>query len=762
MTQTGLIASCLFLALLSLPAFGQDDWSASDLTVLEQPADHMMEDYLTGMIDDRFLARDELLESLNTREDWAGHMETIREFLRSETGPFPERTPLNARTTGRIERADYVVEKVLFESRPNFLVSGNLYLPRKYPGRRPAVLNVIGHYAEGKSAEHVQRRCLAQARKGFVALAIDGIGQGERQIQAYTRESKHRPLASNMPGGVHKTIGLQAFLSGTHSFNIMAWDAIRAIDYLVARPEVDPEQIGCTGASGGGMLTTYILPFEPRIKVAIPTCNPNTYSYHVHLPSGSDHENVFFGAFAAGIDMRGDPLFTHAPKPLLINATSDDHLNPPRGTWELGGWLDRVYRVFEAPDKFRVSMTEGPHGYLKEQREAAYAWLLRWMGSDSGSAQESDSPIEKEEDLWSTPEGDVYRLANSRGPHALVTEYLADHRPPPPVVRTGADLDNLRKNLRADLAKLLRIEAIDGPPQFELQPARVVGNRRLTPIQLRPEQGVVLPAILVESGKPYAESRNKQPDVGKKVWQRKETRDGPWLESETILPRGPLVVYLHEAGKAAIVRDSNIVDELLDQGLRILAVDLRGTGETGPGIESRHWDFLAGKPILGQRVGDICSCVQWLSRPSMRASGVSIWAQGVNAVYAAFAALWCEDVSGLMLEDPLISFESVVSTRLPGYGDEILLPGVLELFDLPQIYRVLAPKRITLLDALLGDKSRASAQELETAYDAVASAYRATGKPDHWNIRYGSTPEARAELITTFMEGMSAPAETGR
>ena len=76
----------------------------------------------------------------------------------------------------------------------------------------------------------------------------------------------------------------------------------------------------------------------------------------------------------------------------------------------------------------------------------------------------------------------------------------------------------------------------------------------------------------------------------------------------------------------------------------------------------------------------------------MRASGVSIWAQGVNAVYAAFAALWCEDVSGLMLEDPLISFESVVSTRLPGYGDEILLPGVLELFDLPQIYRVLAPK----------------------------------------------------------------------
>ncbi len=753
MTRTWLTISLSLAACCSQPAAAQNDWSATDLTVLERPADHMIERYLTALIDDQFLARDELLESLDSREKWARHIDRIRQFLRSETGPFPDRSPLNARTTRRFERDDYVVENVLFESRPNFLVSGNLYLPKNRQGRRPAVLNVIGHYAEGKSAEHVQRRSIEQARKGFVAFAIDSLGQGERRIEAYTREAKPRPLASNLPGGVHKTIGLQAFLAGTHSFNIMAWDAIRAIDYLVSRPEVDPEQIACTGASGGGMLTTYLLPFEPRIKVAIPTCNPNTYSYHVHLPSGSDHENVLFGAFAAGIDMRGDPLFAHAPKPLLINATSDDHLNPPRGTWELGAWLDRLYGVLDAPTRFQVSMTQGPHGYLRKPREAAYAWLLRWMGDGSASSAESDSPIEKEEDLWAAPGGDVYQLAESREPHQVITEYLRNNRPPSRKAGTSADLTDLRRDLRSELASLLRIEPVNGPPQFEEAPARTLAGRSLTPLRLRPEQGIVLPAVLIESLKRTGEE---------KVWQRKETRSGPWVESPNVFPSGAVVVYLNEAGKEAIVRDSAVVDDLLDRGVRILAVDLRGMGETAPGRESWHWDYLAGKPIFGQRVQDICACVEWLRRPSVRATSVSIWAQGVTATYAPFAALWCDGVDGLILEAPLISFESVVSTRLPAYGDEILVPGVLERFDLARLYQGLAPTPITLINPLLGDKSAASTHEIRASYGAVETAYALVGQREQWNVRTGAATRERAEAISALILQGAAPTGVNR
>ena len=105
-------------------------------------------------------------------------------------------------------------------------------------------------------------------------------------------------------------------------------------------------------------MTTYILPFEPRITVAIPACNPNTWSHRVHANLATDHEQVFPSAFAAGIDPRGDPLFCHVPKPLLINATSNDNLNPTAGVWELNGWLEKAYASHHESERFKTTMVE--------------------------------------------------------------------------------------------------------------------------------------------------------------------------------------------------------------------------------------------------------------------------------------------------------------------------------------------------------------------------------------------------------------------
>lgn len=105
------------------------------------------------------------LSKLHTAEDWKRHADFIRKSLASWTGDFPARNPLNARVTGRIERQDYVMEKILFESRPRFLASANLYLPKGSSKRCPAVLNVIGHSPAGKATDQVQRRSIAQARK---------------------------------------------------------------------------------------------------------------------------------------------------------------------------------------------------------------------------------------------------------------------------------------------------------------------------------------------------------------------------------------------------------------------------------------------------------------------------------------------------------------------------------------------------------------------------------------------------------------------
>src|SRR5680860_1690402 len=156
----------LVLVLLLIHSFldGQNSISVEDITVLDEPADTMMKSYLTGIVDRQFAARDSLLSTLKSARDWDMRAQTIRDSMASWTGPFPDRTPLNARVTGRLERDGYTIEKILFESRPGYLVSGNLYLPEDLSSPRPAHLNVIGHVQDGKANERYQRMSVAQVK----------------------------------------------------------------------------------------------------------------------------------------------------------------------------------------------------------------------------------------------------------------------------------------------------------------------------------------------------------------------------------------------------------------------------------------------------------------------------------------------------------------------------------------------------------------------------------------------------------------------
>ncbi|HUU29036.1 MAG TPA: acetylxylan esterase [archaeon] len=713
MKNSRLIILLICLPCFHLPVFGQEHRSAAEFTVLDQPADRMMDHYLTSIIDSQFALRDSLLGTLKTTADWDRRAQVIRDSILSWTGPLPEKTPLNARITGRLEREDYLIEKIVFESRPSFPVSASLYLPKGHPGRRAAVLNVIGHSAEGKATGHVQRRSISQAKKGFVALTIDGIGQGERRIADYASYG-------SLPGSVHRVVGMQAFLSGTHLFNFMVWDAIRAVDYLCTRPEVDSERIGITGTSGGGMMTTYILPFEPRIEVAVPACNPNTWSYRVHAGLATDHEQVFFSSFTAGIDPRGDPLFTHVPKPLLINATTDDDLNPPGGVWALSTWLYRAYAAHGAPDRFQTSMVKAPHDYNREQREVTYAWMLKWLGGDPADFPEGDFPVEKEEDLRCAPSGNVYLEEGSLEPHDLVKSFLDQHRPGWGAVKSAEDLRTHRERLCQSIKYLLRIEDPTTAPTAEIKAPRWFAGGKLTPVILGPEKGIVLPGV--------------------------------WLEPQNSSERGPVVLFLHDEGKIALAGKESLARALLDKKFRILAVDLRGTGETAPGLEDRFWDFLAGKPIAGGRVTDICACLEWLKSKKANPDSIYIWASGVSGLWAVLASAISQGVSGLILEDLLCSFESAVSVRLPAYNQEIIVPGVLRHFDLPQVFQALAPRKVSLVNPLMGDKSPALKSELDRTYSRVKETYQALGAGGAWSVATGVSGQRKAGVILSFFK----------
>ena len=691
------IASLTFILLIVLSSASGQEISIKDITVLKEPADTMMKSYLTHLVDQQFSRRDSLLALLKSASAWDSRAQTIRDSMVSWTGPFPARTSLNARTTGVIDRKDYVIEKIIFESRADFLVSGNLYIPKNLSSPGPAVLNVIGHFKEGKAADVMQRLSIAQVRNGFVAFTIDCMGQGERQI--------YDAGAS----GAHGIIGMQAFISGTHVFNLMVWDAIRAIDYLVTRPEVDPEKIGITGHSGGGMMSTYILPFEPRITVAVPTCNPNTWLNRVHANLGSDHEQVFFGAFASAIDPRGDPLFTHVPKPLLINATTRDPLNPPQGVWALSNWLFKSYSAHGVPEKFATTMIEAGHDYNQEQREVTNAWMLRWTQSGVEEFWEEDIAIEEEQDLWAARMGSVYNEPASRHPHAWVQDYLTEHKATWPSVQTEKALKQHKARMATLTKNVLYTNTDDIGVKADFEAPRYVGDITIRPFILQPEERIILPGILLE---PKAKQLNKD-----------------------------VILYINENGKSDILKDMDVINDVIKEGYTICAIDLRGFGETAPDLSNKFWDFLAGKPIFGQRVRDVLATIQWLKESDIKAKNIKYWGTGMGALYGAFAGVLTDDISEFVLEDPLLSFENVVHTEIPRYGHEIILPGILKKFDMPQVYQALSPRPLTLINPKSGDKTTSDKSNIEIMEKSVLPAYKATGKQQGWRLQILSEEE---------------------
>jgi dienelactone hydrolase len=681
--------------------FGQNNLSQEDITVLKEPADTMMRSYLTHIVDKQFAVRDSLLSTLKSARDWDMRAQTIRDSMISWTGPFPERAPLNARVTGRLERGDYVIEKILFESRPDYLVSANLYLPKNIPGLRPAHLNVIGHAQDGKANERYQRMSIAQVKNGFIVLTIDQLGQGERGLLS-----------------AHRNVGAQAFISGTHVYNFMVWDAIRAVDYLVSRPEVDAEKICITGSSGGGMMTTYLLPFEDRIAVAVPTCNPNTWSHRVHANLATDHEQVFFGAFAGNIDPRGDPLFAHVPGPMLLNTTTDDGLNPPRGVWELSTWLYKSYSAHGVPEKFTTSMVRAGHAYNREPREITYAWMLRWTGNDASGFWEADAPLEKEEDLWAATGGSVFNEPGSRRAQELVFDYLREHKAGWEAVRTADAVKDHKMEMAGLIEKVLNTSLDDISVKHDIKETRSVGDINIRSYILEPEAGIILPGVL--------------------------------LESKRNIPDQDVILYMNEKGKTEIIQEMDIVKGILNKGYRIFAVDLRGMGETSPDMARKFWDFLAGKPIFGQRVRDVLTITEWLKGPEVEARNIKLWGTGMCSLYGAFAGVIDDDISGFILEEPLISFESVVQVKVPGYNHEVLLPGILEKFDMPQVYQALCPRPVSVINPYLGDKTPAGESELKTIDQPVLTTYKGVGNQNAWSIRKMSIGERQKNILSLF------------
>ena len=283
----------------------------------------------------------------------------VRETLLDILGGLPDyHGPLHAKVTGRIEADGFVIEKVLFESLPGFFVTADVYRPER-PGRYPGVLLQSGHTQEGKPEP--QRLAANLALKGFVALAFDPIGQGERE-QTWDPQLQGALAGWSVPE--HIQAGAQSLLIGEAAGRYFIWDAMRAVDYLVSRPDVDAARIGAAGCSGGGALTTFTAALDPRIKVAIPACYPNSYRL-LFAGADPDTEMVFPDFLGRGLDV-ADFVELTAPTPWSIQATQEDYFTPA-GARLVYEEARRWYSLYGAEDHVQFFVGPGPHGHAARE-----------------------------------------------------------------------------------------------------------------------------------------------------------------------------------------------------------------------------------------------------------------------------------------------------------------------------------------------------------------------------------------------------------
>jgi dienelactone hydrolase len=610
--------------------------------------------------------------ALKTRADAEAYVQAVRKKIQLCFGPFPEKTPLNARVTGKVERDAYTIEKVLFESRPGFLVTANLYLPHGKKERRPGVVGACGHSANGKAAEAYQAFAQGLARMGYVVLIYDPIGQGER-LQYGHLPAKVRPRVGV---GEHLHAGNQQFLVGEFFGSWRAWDGIRALDYLLSRPEVDPKRVGVTGNSGGGTLTTWLCGLDPRWAMAAPGCFVTTFRRNLENELPADTEQCPPRALALHLD-HDDFLAALAPKPIILLAKEKDFFDV-RGTEEAYRRLRRFYALLGAEDHVKLFVGPTAHGYTQENREAMYQWFNKATGA-SDARKEPKLTIEKDQTLWCTPQGQVADL-KSRTVFSFTREKsksLAGQR-----ARLSAG------QLKEAVTSLLKLPKRVGVPEFRI--LRAVGGRKYpkphaTPYAVETEPGVF--ALVYRLGDQRLDSRP---------------------------PRGQTraVLYVSHHSSDAELRDEPLVAQLLKQEpeAAFYTCDVRGIGESRPDTCGVN-QFLApygndyfyaihalmlDAPYVGQKTFDVLRVLDWLQ--SFGHKEVHLAARGWGSIPAAFAALLAEPVVQVTLQNALTSYRAVAESERYNWPLSAFVPGVLDKFDLSDCYRALRAKKLRLLD----------------------------------------------------------------
>jgi cephalosporin-C deacetylase-like acetyl esterase len=668
---------------------------------------------MTAQVNAARAKRKSELAELKSRSAADERVAMVRTRVWELIGGKLDETPLNARTTGTIDRDAYRIEKIIFESQPEFYVTGNLYLPKSSVGRAPGIIAPLGHTAEGKTYRSYQTVFQNLARKGFVVFTWDPVGQGER-LQ-YIQPGTHRSLYG--PTGEHDRIGWPALLVGSTTTQLEGWDGIRALDYLLSRPEVDPQRIGCCGHSGGGTQTMYLCALEPRIKAAVVVegHTENLAGANYEPPGAyADAEQNIIGGLKIPID-RGDLLAAFAPKPLLILYTPVDNgttysAKYVRGTEEIVDELRSLYSLYGAKDKVGLNSSPLPHDYDYFQRRSTYGWFTKWLQDGRGDVEEIPFDDGPDSALWCTSTGQVLTSIGGRTAYQVSYDRLQSIR------RQAKQAGTSRDQIESALRKILDIPSSSSPPRTNSLPPKTCNDVVIEDIEFESEPGIRVP--------------------------------GWFLKPSTATSSFSVILMAEDRGKDGLFEDWVLIQQVTRAGFALCSIDLRTSGATRPrfpsegplfydhGVEIAYSlvNLSIGSPIIGQQTYDLLRGLDYLERrKDVEGSRIGILGTGTSGLPCIAGAVLDSRVRSMMLNRTLLTLESVVASKDYDLPLSAFSFGILREFDLPDLCGVAAARAVWLLNPVGPQGEALALSDAQQAYRRADNSGKLSFRvqPDH-------------------------------
>jgi hypothetical protein len=614
------------------------------------------------------LERDALAD-IKSRADWERRAPGMRQQFLDMMGlwPLPPRTPLRATVTGELRTPHYRVEKLHYQSMPGLYVTANLYLPLKAEKKIPGVLYVCGHGPSiiGKTSYGnkvtYQHHGAWLAENGYACLIVDTLQLGE------VRGLHH---------GTHRE-GMWWWPSlGYTPAGIELWNAIRGIDYLTSRPEVDAARIGVTGRSGGGATSWWVMAADPRVKCAVPVAGLADLRAHVTDGTPGPRRAGVISGHCDCMYMNNTYRWDYsavialcAPRPVLLGNSDADPIFPVPGYRRPAAQARRIYALLGAEEKLGLLETKGGHLDTPELREGAFRWLNRWLKGEPGKIEQPKRERLRPEDLKvlkDIPEGAV---------NATVHEVF--RRPATFDVPESSEVAREWWSLKsAEVKKALTERVFRGWPEAA-PPLSVKVTRHeahgvtLSAIDFVSEEGIPLRAWAVTAGKP---TELIVEVGGEEAWQRWSSALGPSFKGLLYGAGNPPPARLPEWREDAL---KQMKSSMSSYGWAFAFIAPRGVGPTrwsvGDGEQHiRRRFLLLGQTLAGQRVWDARRGLQALAS-AVKAPRIELQGTGEMAHVALYAALFEPSVSKLRLTNPPARHRE---------GPELL--NVLTVLDVPQ------------------------------------------------------------------------------